>query len=122
MTIRTKSMIWRVRVATAAASLALAATSASAADLFWYGTAGDGLWNNPANWSTTESSYTAASVYPNNDSLYIANLYTTTSTWEYDEVASKTEADWTPWDGTTAVAGLAVKIVGANAPTIVLLR
>ena len=33
--------------------------AAAAADLFWYGTASDGLWNNPANWSTTEASYTA---------------------------------------------------------------
>jgi hypothetical protein len=56
---------------------------------------------------------------PNEKSSF---LYTTTSTWEYDAVASKTEADWTPCDGTTAVAGLAVKIVGANAPTMVLLR
>ena len=47
-----------------------------AADMFWYGTAGDGLWNNPANWSTTEGNYTAATVYPNNDSLYIVHLYT----------------------------------------------
>ena len=38
--------------------------AAAAADLFWYGTAGDGLWNNPANWSTTEGSYTAATSYP----------------------------------------------------------
>ncbi len=55
--------------------------AAAAADLFWYGTAGDGLWNNPANWSTTEGSYTAATSYPRNSdnssiSPDIVHLYT----------------------------------------------
>ena len=55
--------------------------AAAAADLFWYGTAGDGLWNNPANWSTTEGSYTAATSYPLNSdnssiSPDIVHLYT----------------------------------------------
>lgn len=55
--------------------------AAAAADLFWYGTASDGLWNNPANWSTTEGSYTAATSYPRNSdnssiSPDIVHLYT----------------------------------------------
>ena len=47
-----------------------------AADLFWYGAAGDGLWNTPANWSTTEASYTASAAYPNDDTQYIVHIYT----------------------------------------------
>ncbi len=47
-----------------------------AADLFWYGAAGDGLWNTPANWSTTEASYTASTAYPNNDTQYNVHIYT----------------------------------------------
>lgn len=50
--------------------------AAAAADLFWYGTAGDGLWNTPANWSTTEASYTPSTAYPNNDTQYIVHIYT----------------------------------------------
>ena len=50
--------------------------AAAAADLFWYGTAGDGLWNTPANWSTTEGSYTASAAYPNDEMTYIVHLYT----------------------------------------------
>ena len=47
-----------------------------AADLFWYGAAGDGLWNTPANWSTTEASYTPSTAYPNNETQYIVHIYT----------------------------------------------
>lgn len=47
-----------------------------AADLFWYGNAGDGLWNTPANWSTTETIYTASTVYPNDDLQYTVHIYT----------------------------------------------
>lgn len=50
--------------------------AAAAADLFWYGTAGDGLWNTPANWSTTEGGYTASTAYPNNETQYIVHIYT----------------------------------------------
>ena len=47
-----------------------------AADLFWYGAAGDGLWNTPANWSTTDESYTPSTAYPNNETQYIVHIYT----------------------------------------------
>ena len=40
------------------------------------GAAGDGLWNNPANWSTTEASYTASTAYPNDATQYSVHLYT----------------------------------------------
>ena len=53
-----------------------AVVDAQADDLFWYGAAGDGLWNNPANWSTTEASYTASTAYPNDATQYSVHLYT----------------------------------------------
>ncbi len=58
------------------AAVSLLSLQVCGADLFWYGTAGDGLWNNPANWSTAEASYTAATVYPNDETGYIVHLYT----------------------------------------------
>ena len=61
-----------------AAALAVVAMplAAVAVDLYWYGTAGDGLWNTPANWSTTEASYTASTNYPNAELTYNVHLYT----------------------------------------------
>ena len=59
-----------------AACCAIAGGRLLAADLFWYGKAGDGLWNTPANWSTTEASYTASTAYPNNETQYIVHIYT----------------------------------------------
>ena len=56
-----------------AACCAIAGGRLLAADLFWYGAAGDGLWNTPANWSTTEGSYTASDAYPNDETTYIVN-------------------------------------------------
>ena len=81
-----------------AACCAIAGGRLLAADLFWYGNAGDGLWNTPANWSTT------------------------VGTWDYDAVASKTESDWMPWDGTAGVMGLAVKIVGSPSGLAIFVR
>ena len=66
----------KTSVCLAVLALAMYAGSAYSADLFWYGTAGDGLWNTPANWSTTEGSYTASTAYPNDDMTYIVHLYT----------------------------------------------
>ena len=58
-------------------ALVFAAFTANAAyDYYWFGTAGDGLWNTPANWSTTEASYTASTAYPNNDTQCIVHIYT----------------------------------------------
>jgi len=59
-----------------AACCAIAGGRLLAADLFWYGAAGDGLWNTPANWSTTEESYTPSTAYPNNETQYIVHIYT----------------------------------------------
>lgn len=58
------------------AAVLCGAFAALADDLFWYGTAGDGFWNNPANWSTTEASYTASTAYPNDATQYSVHLYT----------------------------------------------
>ena len=59
-----------------AACCAIAGGCLLADDLFWYGAAGDGLWNTPANWSTTEESYKASAAYPNNDTQYNVHIYT----------------------------------------------
>ena len=41
-------------------ALVFAVFAANAAyDYYWFGTAGDGLWTNAVNWSSTPDSYTA---------------------------------------------------------------
>ena len=87
-----------------------------AADLFWYGTAGDGLWNTPM---SVHLGRGVPTTLPNEKSSF---LYTTDGTWDYDAVASMTEGDWTSWNGTEAVAGLAVKIVGSGAGLSIFVR
>ena len=89
--------------------------AAAAADLFWYGTAGDGLWNTPANWSTTEGSYTASTAYPNDEMTYIVHLYT-------HLVAGHAIDITIPADCTDAAAGLAVKIVGSPSGLAIIVR
>lgn len=52
-------------------------TANAAYDYYWFGTAGDGLWTTPANWSSTPDSYTAvANGYPRSS---IFNVHIDTS-------------------------------------------
>ncbi len=53
--------------------LVFAAFAANAAyDYYWFGTAGDGLWTNAVNWSSTPDSYTAvANGYPRSGSFNV---------------------------------------------------
>ena len=54
-----------------AALLLAAAPGADAAtyQFYWFGTAGDGNWMNPENWSTTSDTYTQATKWPNSTSF-----------------------------------------------------
>ena len=54
-------------------ALVFAAFAANAAyDYYWFGTAGDGLWTNAVNWSSTPDSYTAvANGYPRSGSFNV---------------------------------------------------
>ena len=56
-----------------AALASCAAFTANAAyDYYWFGTAGDGLWTNAVNWSSTPDSYTAvANGYPRSGSFNV---------------------------------------------------
>ena len=56
-----------------AIAFAFAAFAANAAyDYYWFGTAGDGLWTNAVNWSSTPDSYTAvATGYPRSGSFNV---------------------------------------------------
>ena len=47
-------------------ALVFAVFAANAAyDYYWFGTAGDGLWTTPANWSSSSNEYIAVTRYPN---------------------------------------------------------
>lgn len=54
-------------------ALVFAVFAANAAyDYYWFGTAGDGLWTNAVNWSSTPDSYTAvANGYPRSSSFNV---------------------------------------------------
>lgn len=43
---------------------AFGAMFAPAADFYWTGSAGDGAWNNPANWTTSATGTNSATAYP----------------------------------------------------------
>lgn len=64
----------------AAIAFAFAAFAANAAyDYYWFGTAGDGLWTNAANWSSSSNEYIAVTRYPNSsnkDSGYRVHIDT----------------------------------------------
>ena len=58
---------------------------------------------------------------PNNRSKF---LVTTDFSWNYDEIAAKSESDWTCVDPgySGTVAGVAVRLVGRPSGTLILVR
>ena len=58
-------------------ALVFAAFAANAAyDYYWFGTAGDGLWTNAVNWSSSPTEYVAVTMgYPRSTS-YIVHVDT----------------------------------------------
>ena len=66
-------------VVLAALAPCAAFTANAAYDYYWFGTAGDGLWTNAANWSSSSNEYIAVTRYPNSsnkDSGYRVHIDT----------------------------------------------
>ena len=82
-------------------ALVFAVFAANAAyDYYWFGTAGDGLWTTPANWSSSSNEYIAVTRYPsssNTSSGYRVHIDTAiASDHHVTIVVPKTSGDGNP--------------------------